>query len=115
MRREWSHVKAPQWLQDSRITYTGTPPAPAPPGTKGATAAADSTATATTATAPPPSVTLSCPYVLRPLEPLDTVPKLGDLPFDSAWERFSGAYYVKMPSLAQMVEWVWLDCLRDKL
>lgn len=113
MRREWSHVKAPQWLQDSRITYTESPATPPPPSADGAT---DSTATTTNTTAtPPPSVTLSCPYVLRALEPLDTVPKLGDLPFDSAWERFSGAYYVKMPSLAQMVEWVWLDCLRDKL
>ncbi len=47
------------------------------------------------------------------LEALDSASDPGDLPLHSAKERFSGAYYAKVRSLVQVLEWVSLGCLRD--
>ncbi len=54
-----------------------------------------------------PPVRLSCPFVLLP----DVAGGKGG-GAGAGRERFAGSYYVKVPSLAQVMEWVWLDCLR---
>ncbi len=100
---------AAKWVNDSRIAWAY-PPAPA--------AAAPSAPGASPPPPPagPPSslspVQLGCPYLLMPHAPLAPAHAPGGLPFDPASERFSGAFYVKVPSVAQLMEWVWLDSLR---
>ncbi|PNH11302.1 hypothetical protein TSOC_001910, partial [Tetrabaena socialis] len=85
------------FVRQSRILFRHPPAPPAPAGPDAGHAAAPAQAAGT--------VKVSSPFVL--------VPPPADVASKPLTTRFMGPFYTKIMSIAQAMEWVWLDSLRE--